>query len=187
MLHLLNLEEIESHLLKIPALVRHFEDRGPEFVSAVKAWLVAAEDMLVNNRLAVASEIAVCRGALISAERGFPNGPVPTSRSGTRHLKEAQAASLLKHATNSVTEAIRSRRSQIDEAERVMMQMVAVAGRLGLIPPESGQERTAYLQSIVQAMSGRGELASFLTHVTGLLGNSDTLIILDRSLASLEQ
>jgi hypothetical protein len=186
-LHLLNLEEIEALLLKVSPLVKRFEDRDPDFVAAVRGWLAAAEEMLGNNRMPVASEIAVYRGALISAERGFVDGLAPKSRSGARHLKEARAANLLKRATDTVVEAIRPRRAQVDEAERLMMQIVAVADRVGLVPPELGQSHTAYLQKILQEISNRAELTSLLVHVTGLLGNTDTLIMLDRAIGSIKR
>ncbi len=187
MLHLLNLEEIEALLLKVPALVRRFEDRDPDFIVAVNAWLRAAEEILSNNRLALASEIAVYRGALLAAERGFPGGTASTSRSGARQAKQARAAGLLQQATDAVSAAIQPRRAQMDEAERVMLQAVAIGVRLGLIPAESGREHTAYLQSVLQAMLSRAELASLLVHVTGLLGSSDTLVILDRALSYIQQ
>ena len=185
MLHLLNLEEIESWLLKVPALVKRFEEREPDFFPAVKSWLAGVEDTLGKNRLPQASEIAACRSALISIERGFLNGVALPSKMGARNLKEAQAGHVLKRAADAVMEAIRSRRGQIDEASRVMMQIVAVADHLGLIPNDAGLNHTAYLQSILLAISNRAELASLAVHVTGILGKTDVLIVLDRSIANI--
>jgi hypothetical protein len=185
-LHLLNLEEIEGLLLKVPSLIRRFEDRDPEFVLAVKTWLADAEDTLSKNRLSQTSEVAVCRGALISAERGFSEAAARQSRVGARTMKEARASQFLKRATDVIAETIRSRRGQIDEAERLMMQVVAVADQLGLIPADTGVSHTAYLQSVLLAISGRAELAPLVVHVTGLLGKADTLIVLDRSIANLK-
>ena len=187
MLHLLNLEEIETLLLKVPPLVKRFEERDPDFFTAVKSWLAGVEDTLSKNRLPQTSEIAVCRGALISVERGFSDGAALQSRMGARHLRQARASHVLKRATDVITETIRFRRGQIDEAGRVMMQIVAVADHLGLISADSGQNHTAYLQSILLAISNRPELTSLVVHVTGLLGKADTLIVLDRSIASIRQ
>jgi hypothetical protein len=186
-LHLLNLEEIEGLLLKVPALVRRFDERDPEFVLAVKTWLADAEDTLAKNRLSQTSEIAVCRGALISVERGFTDAAARQSRVGARTMKEARASQLLKRATDVIAETVRPRRGQLDEAERLMMQVVAVAEQLGLIPRDTGGNHTAYLQSILLALSARAELVPLVVHVTGLLGKADTLVVLDRSIASLKQ
>jgi len=186
-LHLLNLEEIESLLLNVPTLVKRFEDRDPDFLSAVISWLAAAEDTLSKNRMPQTSEIAVCRSELISANRGFSEGAPLQTRMGARQLREARASQLLKRATEVLTETIHHRRGQIDEASRLMMQMVAVADHLGLIPADSGQNHTAYLQTILQAMVNRTELTSLVVHVTGILGKADILIVLDRSIARLGQ
>ena len=187
MLHLLNLEEIESLLLQVPALVKRFEERDPDFFQAVKSWLADVEDTLSKNRMPQASEIAVCRGALIAVERGFSEGDPLQSRMNARGLREARASHILNRATEVTKESIRSRRGQIDEASRVMMQIVAVADHLGLILAESGQPHTAYLQSTLLAISNLAELISLVVHVTGLLGKTDTLIILDRSIANIRQ
>ncbi len=183
MLHLLNLEEIEAWLLRVPALVKRFEERDPGFVPAVKSWLVGVEDTLSRNGMPETSEIAVCRGALISVERGFPDGVAPQGRMGARNLRQARASHLLKRATDLIAETIHSRRRQADEAGRVMMQIVAVADHLDLIPVDSGQNHTAYLEAILVAMSNRAELTSLVVHVIGLLGKADTLMMLDRSIA----
>jgi hypothetical protein len=66
LLHLANLEEIETLLLKVPPLVGSLENHDPEFITSVKAWLLAAEETLTNNRLSDASGIAAKRGMLIS-------------------------------------------------------------------------------------------------------------------------
>ncbi len=188
MLHLLNLEEIEALQLKVPALVKRLEERDPDFFQVVKSWLADIEDTLTKNRMSATSEIAVCRSALISLERGFLDGSEFKSRMGMRNLKEARASHLLKRATDVITEAIRSRRGQVNEADRIMMQIVAVADHLGLIPEESGhQDHTAYLQAIFQAISNRAELTSLVVHATGLLGKADILIVLDRAIASIRQ
>ena len=183
MLPLLNLEEIEGLLLKVPALVKRFEGRDPDFVPAVKSWLADAEETLGKNRLPQTSEIAVCRSALISVERGFSDGAALPSRMAARHLREARASHLLKRATDVLTETIRPDRAQVDEASRVMLQIVAVADRLGLIPVDPAPNHTAYLQAILRSISDRPELTSLIVHVTGLLGKADTLIVLDRSIA----
>lgn len=187
MLHVLNLEEIESLLLMVPLLVKRFEERDPDFFQEVKSWLVEVEEMLSKNRLPQSSEIAVCRGTLISIERGFSDGAELQSRMGARHLREVRASHVLKRATELISETVRVRRDQVDEACRVMMQIAAVADHLGLIPNGAGQNHTTYLQSVLLRITNRAEITSLVVHVTGLLGNTDTLIVLDRSIASIRQ
>jgi len=182
MQHLLAIEEAETKLAEVPALVRRYDERDPEFVSAVKSWLKDTEDTLGRYGMPVASEIAASRGELIACERGHRDGPAGAGPRG-RAYREGRAAEVLKHATGTVLSAIQQRRGQLDEAERVMMQIVAVADRLGLVPAESGQGHTAYLQAVLQAIADRPELSSLVVHVTGLLGKADVLIVLDRSIS----
>jgi len=68
--HIVNLEEIQSIKLRIPELIQHFENRDTKFASLTKEWLIEAEKVLVNNSMAVAADVSVLRGVLISAERG---------------------------------------------------------------------------------------------------------------------
>ena len=186
MLHVPNLEEIEALLLQVPALVDRLEDRDPAFLPALKSWLAAAENVLSNNHMPAASEIAACRGLLIAVERGDSDNSRVRGM-GARKYREARASHLLKRASDVISETIRSRRAQVDEAGRVMMQVVAAADRVGLIPAESGPSHTAYLQGVLQTMSSRAELTSLIVHVTGLVGETDSLIVLDRAIAALRQ
>jgi hypothetical protein len=185
-LRLLSLEEIEAFLLKVPSLVKRLEERDPEFVPAVKMWLASAEDVLGRNGMSQTAEVAVCRSALIAAERGFSEDGAVQTRIGARAFKEARASQLLGRATNVVAESIRLRRGQVDEAGRVMLQVVAVADQLGLVPDETGTSHTAYLQGVLLAISSRAELAPLVMHISGLVGKADVLIVLDRSIAALK-
>jgi hypothetical protein len=185
-LRLLNLEEIEALLLKVPALVKRLEERDPEFVLAVKLWLGSAEDVLGKNGMSQTAEVAVCRSGLITAERGFAEDGAAQTKIGARAFKEVRASQLLARATEVVAEAIRPRRVQIEEAGRIMLQVVAVADQLGLVLAEAGASHTAYLQAVLLAISSRTELAPLVVHITGLVGKADALIVLDRSIAGLK-
>jgi hypothetical protein len=185
-LHLLNLEEIEALLLDVPALVSRLEDHDPDFVADLKSWLAKVEDTFSKNRMPAASAVAVCRGELIAVERGDVDDPLVKGRMGLRKHREAKAAHLLRRAADIVNETIRSRRSQVDEASRWMMQLVAAASLMGLIPPDTTGNHTAYLRGILQVVSARAELNSLVVHVMGLLGQADCLIVLDRSITAVQ-
>jgi hypothetical protein len=188
LLRLANLEQIEGLLLAVPSIVRSFENREPEFMSSIMAWLLTAEKTLANNHLPDTSEIATKRAMLISVQRGLATRLAGSGQTNTRRARDARAADLLKEAADVVAAITRPRRAQVAEAERLMMQAVAVADRLGLISvQQDGQSHTSYLQSIFQAMYNRSELASLVVHVVGLLGNTDALIILDRSITNIRQ
>src|SRR5439155_20506357 len=115
------------------------------------------------------AQIAVLRGSLIAGNRGAPEGE-PASRGTSRKIREARAATILKRATEIATDATRTRRTQVNEAESVMMQVVAVAHQLGIIPPSGGRDHTAYLEEARSALSNRAELVSHTAHVLVLVG-----------------
>jgi len=184
-LRLRNLEEIEALLLRVPGIVQQFEVRDPEFILSLKTWLSEAATTLADNRMPISAEVAGYRGALISAERGFWDGAEPRGRSNARKLREARAAGLLKQASGAVQSAIAARRGQVDEAERIMRQIVAVSYHIGLLQPDPGGNRSTYLRSTWQAISKQAEIASLVVHVVALIGNTDVLIELDRAIAQI--
>jgi transcriptional repressor TraM len=186
MLRIINLENIESLLLRVPAIIQRFDERDPGFISAVNEWLVNTEKVLNENRLTTAAEVSVLRGTLLAYERGSGKDP-ESQKIVTRKMKEARAAAVLKEATQVTSEAIRLRRAQVNEAERIMSQIVAAAYQLGVIPAETGQDHTAYLLAVKQTLSNRTELVSLVVHVLGLVGNVDFLILVDRAIAAWEQ
>ncbi len=184
MLHIINLEDIQAMLLRVPGLVHELEERDPGFVGSVKAWLTQAEQVLINNRLAVAAEVAVLRGVLISAERGvIPPGMTFSTRTTMRKIKDAAAADVLRKAEELIFSAISADAVRFAEGEKLTQQIVAVAQRKGLIPVTPCVDKhTERLKAIWQAMNMDPDLGAVTTHLAGLVGAYDVLILLDRML-----
>lgn len=186
MLHLVNFEEIKGLLLCVPGFIHDFERRDPKFTDAVKAWLTQVEHVLLNNRMAVAAEVAVLRGVLISAERGvLPPGLVFTGRTTARKIKDASAVDVLRKAEELISAAIRRDVERFTEGERLIQQIVIVAQRKGLIPPALSVDKFAEeLKAIWHAMIVDPDLGPATVHLAGLVGTYDALILLDRMLPS---
>jgi hypothetical protein len=186
MLHIVNLEEIQSMLLQVPGLIDSLERHDSKFADAVKEWLMQVEQVLISNRLAVAAEIAVLRGVLISAERGvIPPGVVFSERTTRRKIKDASAADVLRKAEELLSNAIRVDAAQLAEGERLTRQIVTVAQRKGLIlVTPTVDEHSEMLKAIWRAMIVDPELGPATTHLAGLVGVHDALILLDRMLLS---
>ena len=184
MLHIMNLEEIQGMLLRVPELIDSLEKRDPSFVSSVKEWLTQAEQVLISNRLAVAAEVAVLRGVLVSAERGvIPPGMAFSTRTTMRKIKDASAADVLRKAEELIFRAISADAVRFAEGEKLTQQIVAVAQRKGLIPvTPSVDKHTEMLKTIWQAMIMDPDLGAVTTHLAGLVGAYDVLILLDRML-----
>jgi hypothetical protein len=69
------------------------------------------------------------------------------------------------------------------EGEKLTRQIVAVAHRKGLILPNPGVDKRAeMLKATWQAMAVDVDLGAATTHLVGLVGAHDVLILLDRML-----
>ncbi|MGP8337606.1 MAG: hypothetical protein ACT6FC_05155 [Methanosarcinaceae archaeon] len=186
MLHIVNLEEIQNILLRVPELVNCLERHDTNFTDLVKEWLTQAEQVLVDNRLPIASDIAVLRGVLISAERGvMPVGMEIIGRNTRRRIKDGAAAEVLRKTDEIISNAISGYASQVQEGERLAQQLVALARQKGMIPDSSSaSNRTGMLNIIWNTMAKDPELGAGTTHLAGLVGKYDALILIDRVLSA---
>jgi len=186
-LHIVNLEEIQGTQLRIPALIRALEARDPDFIDRTKTWLTQSEQILANNRLAVAGGVAALRGILIAAERGaVPTDLALSGRLTPRKIKIAAAADAIRKAEVLISGAVKADAIRIAEAERLVGQIVGVARQKQLIPAASGgTEHGAMLRALWQALSADSDTGAAAVRVNGLVGMQDALILLDRMVTEL--
>jgi Arc/MetJ-type ribon-helix-helix transcriptional regulator len=184
MLRIINLEEIQGLLLRVPQLVDLLERRTPSAVSEVKSWLTTVEQTLVNNRMPLAGNIATLRGILISAERGvIPTGVVFHGRPTVRKIREATTADVLRQSSDLVADAVREDTARIAEAERLGHQIVVIAKSQGLVPQEfSGGDRNEMLENLWSSFSTDANIKAGAVRLLSLVGQNDVLIILDRAI-----
>lgn len=186
MMRIVNLEEIQEMLLRLPGVVSRLERREADFAAAVREWLVETEKVLSSNRLAAAGEVAALRGTLISAERGAaPAGVNVEGRATPRKIRDAAAADVLRRAESAVSAAVRADAARVGEAERLVYQVVSVAARKGVLPPSPCPEsHTEMLRAAWALVSGDPDTGAAATHVAGLVGPHDALVLLDRALVA---
>jgi hypothetical protein len=186
MLPLPNLEEIQQHLLEIPKLVHAYEERLGDFSERVRDWMIHLEEKLKSNQIPVAGAVAAMRAMVISAERGIlPPGLAFVGTPSTRKIRDAAASEAIRHVEEAVGAALRGDVGQIDEAGRIMRQMVAIAQRKGLTTAISqAPSISEAINSLWAAFLCDGELSAGATRVTGLVGALNALILLSRELPS---
>ena len=186
MLHIVNLEEIQNLLLRVPALIDRLEQRDPNFVQEVRRWLTILEEALVNNRMALAGNVAALRGTLDATERGIiPLGIVFHGRTTARKIKEATAADAIRRAGELVSNAIQEDVSRISEAERLGHQLVAVAKSIGLIKAGINVNDSAQkLKEIWKAISADPNINQGAVRLESLVGQNDALVVLDRAISA---
>lgn len=184
MLNLLNFEEIQGLLLLVPGLIRGLDVRDALFAGSVKAWLLQGEQVLTNNRLTIAAQVATLRGVLISAERGvIPSGMAFTKRTTPRTIRDAAAADVLRKAEELISGAIQADAGRFAEGEKLTRQLVAVAHKKRLhVAASPGDGHPDRLKSVWHAMIKDPDLGTAATHLIGLVGPHDVLILLDRIL-----
>lgn len=186
MLRIVNLEQIQAMLLHIPALVDLQDQQDPNFVQEVKQWLTKLEKIFDNNRRPEAGIIAALRGMVISAERGvLPIELKIHGRTTRRKISTAAAAYVVQEISNLIANITQNDNERLAEAERLTRQLVSIAKSKGLIQELPGGDNfTDILKVIWRKMSADLDLSPGVVNVEGLLGPSDALIILDRTIAS---
>ena len=185
MLRIIHLEEIQNLLLHTPRFVRMLDKKDADTVPEVKAWLVKIEEALQNNRMTTVSLIAGLRGALISAEKGvlLDSNIRIHGRFTTRKIKEAVAAEVIKRVGEVVMETIQGDNARVAQAEEICQQLIALAKakRLTMFP-QNGMSHTEWLKALWSTLSSEQDIAAGTANIEGLVGSSDSLIILDRTL-----
>jgi hypothetical protein len=181
-------EELLRVLGEVSILVDKLEERRTDFSDDVLAWLKHAEQVLANNRLPDAAQIAAYRARLIEAGRGVQQRDLRiVGRQSLRRIKEATGALVLESGNNILQAVIADRKPVFQEAERISRQMLAMAQLKGVVTgPTDGDSQQQFLQKLRDQLAADPDFASIHAHVVGLVGSSDTLVVLDRALASLE-
>jgi hypothetical protein len=184
MLRIVNLEEIHGLLLRIPSIVDELERKVPHAIGNVREWLMTLEQVLENNRLPLAGNIAALRGGLDSAFNGvIPAGIEFHGRVSSRKIREAAATEMLKRASDLVTSAVQADGARIDEAQRVARQLIALARFKGLIPANRpAGDPIENIKSVWNSMQSDTEIGQGAAHLIGLVGPHDALIVLDRGI-----
>jgi hypothetical protein len=185
-LNIVQYEEIVLILGHVPRLVDELEARHTGFPDEVLAWLRQAEKALENNRLPSASQIATCRARLVEAARGVHDKELAfVGRPTARRIKDATASMVLERSSDLLHAVIAERQAVFQEAERISRQVLAVANAKGLLQAcGDGRPHQEFLQCLQEQVAIDPDLASVYAHLVGLVGKTDTLIFLDRALAT---
>jgi hypothetical protein len=189
MLRVVNLEEIQNLLLQVPCIVELSEKGDFGFVGAVKNWLIQMELALKNNKLSASANVAACRGILISAEQGnIPSGINFKGGITRRKVRDATASRCITESVKVVSDKIQKDVERIEEAERIIRQLVSIAKAKGLIVDlPTGNNFSDALKFVWKTMSADQVLTQGVVSVEGLVGPHDALILLDRTITADKQ
>lgn len=184
MLPLPQIEAIQAQFLELPAIFRAYEERESNFAEQARAWLCRIEAVMEAARLPAAGAVAALRGVVISAERGvLPPGLSFVNPPSPRRLRDAAAAEALRRAEETVNGVIRGDVGQLEEAARLLRQMMAIAQRKGVLSAALGATtHSEVVNAIWAAFLRDAELAPGATRVTGLAGPLNALFLVSREL-----
>jgi hypothetical protein len=183
-LRIVHVEEIESLLLALPALVREQEEHASFFPENVLAWLMTLEKAFENNKLYQAAQVAMLRSTLVSARQGqVPAGIEFKGLPSRTKVQRAVAAQALQKASELASVIVAENRKRIAEGEAIAQQLIAVALSRGLVEHRDPvTSNTEYLSNLRDRLIS-ADLANAVLHLEGLVGPNDILILLDRALA----
>jgi len=174
-MRLATLDQIDELRLGVPRIVDLYDNGDPRFAEDVKRWVCEGEAILTAGRLAAVASLAALRGTLIAADEGtVPAGVTFSGRVTPRKIRDAVAADVLRRADDLMVSTTSNAAAQIAEAERLVRQMLPVAMRKGLIGSSAA--------SSWSLLESDPDLGAIATHVVGLAGRSDALILLGRAL-----
>jgi hypothetical protein len=99
-----------------------------------------------------------------------------------RKVRDAAAAEALRRAEETVSNTLRPDLAQIDEARRLMRQMVAVAAQRGFFGAPGAPTHSDQVHAIWSAFQRDSDLGAGATRVAALAGPHNALILLGREL-----
>lgn len=187
-LNVVQYEDIVARLMEVPDLVDQLEQRRTGFPDAVLEWLRSTEASLENNHVPAVSQVAGLRAMLVESARGVYSEEISfTGRPTSRKIQDGVASLVLQRGSDLLNASIAERQAAFQEAERIARQMIAVADAKGFLASfDDGRPHQAALQALQADVSTDPDLASVYLHLVSLVGKTDVLVFLDRSLASVQ-
>lgn len=179
MIDLRIIEEIMAAQLQVTQLVAAYERSETDFPQQVKEWLSLMEQMLTASRVPFATELAVLRGNVVSAERGvIPPDVIVRGQPSPRKVCGIVAFNSLRKGEEIVRNAVRPMAIQVGEGEDILRQLVALARQSGILP---GDEQVP-ADEAWRRISGSPELRNAAAVAMSTLGPVNVLLLLQRRL-----
>ena len=174
------LEEIMAAQLRVTDLVASYEQLDANFAQQVKDWLSQMERTLTASRIPFATELAVLRGNIVSAERGaMPPDLIVRGTPSPRKIVGMVAFNALRKGEEIVRNAVRPMAVQAGEGEDIIRQLVSLARQTGLIPADEPIAADEAWRRISQSPELRNASAVAMS----TLGAANVLVLLGRRLA----
>ena len=184
MLKLLQLEEIESKLLEVSDLVKIQNESYFNFLNILDKWLRDLSNILQKNRLAISGNVSALRGSLITTRNGAIYKNINFIKRPTQRKRlTAAGLDILNNTVNIVTASINSDRVRFDEADKIALQLLAIASVAGMYEDENKNPSLEFAKDLMLKMKNNNSTVQGVVQLEGLVGQSDAIIILYRLLS----
>lgn len=178
MLHLAQLQEINARLIGVSRIVDLQESRSVSFIEEVLKWLRVIEKDLEKAQLQVVSRITALRSKLLATMHRCE------AKDGVSRRKQLElvASNALQDAQAIVQDAIAPKLAKLEEAREIASRVVSVAFTKGYFDqfPKNADHMTK-LHQLQSVLKQDPDTMSAITHLTGIVGMFDTIVILDQA------
>lgn len=184
MLKIRQLEEIESKLLEVSDLVKIQNESYIDFLNNLDKWLVDLSRILEKNRLAISGNISALRGSLISTRNGAIYENIDFIKRPTQSKRlTAAGLDILNRTVNLVAASINSDRVRFDEADKIALQLLAIASVAGMYEDENKNPNLEFAKDLLLQMKTNNSTVQGVVQLEGLVGQSDAIIFIHRLLS----
>jgi hypothetical protein len=185
-------EEFDQLLLSVSGVVALLEGHRFSFIDEVRVFISTIEKAAEKYHLPFASEMEILRGKLYVIDelgdfqqRGG-GGYNPETRRVYRRNREAFALKRLDEACQLTRNYFAAADASFSESQTLCRQMASIARTKGLIPELTSEGRDTQLRTVVSQFTKDQDLCSLSTHVIGLIGIHNTVILFDRALMEVD-
>jgi hypothetical protein len=183
-------EEFDKMLLKSGTLVNLLEERRYTFIGEARTFIGEVERLAEKYQLPFAVEAGILRGRLCvidemsGGER--KGGYNPENRRIYRRNRDAYALKQLDETCHLVRNYFSQAEATFQETLNLCRQMAAIAQAKALLPAAlDEQNRDVQIRHLLEKLRKDPDLAGLCTHITGLAGLHNSVILFDRALSDL--
>jgi hypothetical protein len=182
-------EEFDRLLLRSGTLINLLEERRFNFINEVRSFIGEVEKLAEKYQLPFAAEAGILRGRLCvidemtsGEQRGTYN---PENRRIYRRNRDAYTLKQLDETCRLVRGHFAQADAMFQETVNLCRQTAAVASTKALLPEFDAENREGQIRELWKKLEKDADLCSLCTHITGLAGAHNTVILFDRALSEI--
>lgn len=178
--------ELQGLFEQVSQLVDRYQKHDPYFTDSVKMWLKQSEQILQMHGLPQLGELAGMRATIEAAQKGVRDSSFVVVERGVRSAKAAAAVAsiLLNRAQEHLQKILEPITHTLDEAEKIIRQIVVIAARFGIIDQLSDDDGglNVSVEEFWRHLAARKDMGEWLMRVLSLISFEDALLLMKECL-----